>query len=334
VDAEGWKTDPGSRLLARNNGNAAVEGRLTLWGALRVSSRLDFLAIGEAEAGKADPRRTRWDYDLLEARARLTRALTFEGGRILMPMGLFGARRFSNINPVIGAPDMYPAEYPWGAKLSGTAGALDWRAAMISLPVVNVRYTPAPSGQLRPLLGAGINLGPSLHIGASVTHGSYLNRSSPNLPSGTTWDSYKQTIASGDMRFSVGYVDSRAEVAWTSYNAPAASAPLHGLGAYAESKVTLTPRIFIAVRLEHFKYAFIGPFSPVSPYWVSGLTTENNGEVGIGYRLSNALLVKTSVRKDHWPDPATPSFPTPDGYAVALQISWHAYPLDALARVY
>ncbi len=200
--------------------------------------------------------------------------------------------------------------------------------------MVNTNYTPVPSGELRPLVGAGVSLGPSLHIGAALTRGSYLNRNSPGLPK--PWDDYRQTVASGDLRLSLGYVETRAEVAWSNYEAPFASSPLHGLGAYAESKITLSPRVFIGARLEHFRYPFVASF-PTGPGtfgWTSGLTTENNGEIGVGYRLSNALLLKTSFRKDHWPDPASPGFPTPDGYAAAIQVSWHAYPLEMFAGRY
>ncbi len=246
VDAEAWKTDAGSRLLARDSGHFALEGRLTAWGVLRVSRNLDLLGLGEVEVGKANQDDDSWDYDQLEARLRLG-AVQLDAGRVLMPIGLFGARRFSNVNPVIGAPDMYPTEYPWGAVLSGRVSRFDWRAAAVSLPVVNTNYTPVPSGELRPLVGAGVSLGPSLHIGAALTRGSYLNRNSPGLPK--PWDDYRQTVASGDLRLSLGYVETRAEVAWSNYEAPFASSPLHGLGAYAESKITLSPRVFIGARL-------------------------------------------------------------------------------------
>lgn len=330
LDGEAWKTDAGSHLLARDSGHFALEARLTAWGVLRVSRHLDLLGLGEAEAGKADRRDASWEYDQLEARLRFG-TLQLDAGRVLMPIGLFGARRFSNVNPVIGAPDMYPTEYPWGAVVSGTASRFDWRVAAVSLPVVNTNYTPAPSGELRPLVGAGFSFGPALHLGAAVTRGSYLNRNAANLPQ--SWDSYHQTVASGDLRLSIGYVETRAELAWSSYDAPLASGPLHGLGAYAESKVTLSPRVFVGLRLEHFRYPFVINF-PFAPFWASGMTTENNGEIGLGYRVSNALLIKTSFRKDQWPDPASPGFPTPAGYAAAVQVSWHAWPLEMFAARY
>src|SRR5579862_598682 len=203
ADIELWKTDDSSRLLARNNGHAAAEGRLHAWLSWQPAPALSLLAIGVAQGGDAYEGHWSSGFELAELRYAPSRALVLEGGKILLPFGTFGARRFSNTNPVIGVPDTYPTEYPWGATLSGAAGPLDYRAAMVSLPTVNEDYTPAPDHRLRPALGVGVSIGPELRVGASWTHGPYLGAwVSPDVPSGHTWDAYQQTVSGVDLHYS------------------------------------------------------------------------------------------------------------------------------------
>jgi hypothetical protein len=329
VDLEGWKTDAGSALLARDSGRLAGEARLTLWGALRPMRGLQLTAIGSAQAGTVEPKHASWEYDLLEARWTVSPSLVVNGGKILMPMGLFGARRFSYTNPVIGAPDLYPTQYPWGVNVAGRAGALDLRAAAVSLPVVNTRYTPEPGARLRPLIGAGVTLGPALHLGVAATRGTYLNRNlQPMMPAGRSWDEYRQSIVSGDAHFSAGYLDTRFELAWSAYDVPTKPEPVHGLGGYGEARVALSPRVFVALRGEMNRYAFILPINPF--FWVGSETVENNVELGAGYQLTAGWLLKASFRKDDWPQASPPGRFLPDGYAFAVQASWHFYPLEWL----
>ena len=330
TDAEVWKTDAGSQLLARNRAVIAAEGRLRSWVLVRATRTVELLAHASVEGGSAEPEAPHVYLEQLELRASPSQRLTIEAGKILQPIGAFGARRFSNTNPLIGTPDAYPSQYPWGGVASGRAGPFDYHVGISSLPAVNTRYTPEPGNLLRPVGGVGISVGPAFRIGAAVTHGPYLSdKVSAQLPAGSSWKDYKQTVVSSDVRISVGYVEARAEVAWSSYDAPTISGPLHGLGWYAELRGTVSPRVFVAGRFEHYRYPFILPVNP--SFWVGRETTQMNGEVGIGYRFTAATLLKTSVRRDHWPEHTIAGAPPfPDGYAVALQVSIYARPADLL----
>lgn len=330
ADAEVWETDAGSQLLARNRGVIAAEGRLRSWVVFRATPTLELLAHGMVEGGSAEPGAPEAYLEQLELRAYLSRRLTIEAGKILQPIGAFGARRFSHTNPLIGTPDAYPSQYPWGGVATGRVGAFDYHLGVASLPAVNTRYTPEPGHLLRPVAGIGISVGPAFRIGAAVTHGPYLSDGvTAQLPAGSSWKDYKQTVVSSDLRLSVGYVEARAEVAWSSYDAPTVGDRLHGLGWYAELRATLSPRLFLAGRFEHYRYPFILPINP--SFWVGRETTQMNGEVGIGYRFTAATLLKTSVRQDHWPEHIIPGAPPfPDGYAVALQLSIYARAADLL----
>jgi hypothetical protein len=320
TDLESWKTDSGSRLLGRNGGHPLALGRLRGWGAFRPAASLELLAIGELKGFTGQGAEVEAELELLAARWLHSRAFIAEAGKILLPIGEFGTRRFSNTNPLIGEPDLYPGSYPWGVQAMGAVGPLDYRAAAVSLPAVNRRYTPEPGHRLRPVLGLGMSLGPELRIGAGFTHGPYLGpESKEQLPSGTAWEDFKQTVVVADARISVGHIEARLEAAWSSYQVPTAAEPVHGLGWYGEARATLSPRVFAAGRFERNRYPFVLAISP--SFWVGTATTQLNAEAGLGYRLSPDALVKASLRKDHWPVQDINGTKFPDGYALALQFS-------------
>jgi len=249
-------------------------------------------------------------------------------------MGSFGARRFSNINPLIGAPDLYPPQYPIGIGLFGAAGMVDYRAALVSLPLVNIRYTPVPGKKARPVAGIGLSAGPSFRIGASATRGAYLSkRVEAQLPAGTAWDDFSQTIVAVDARYSIGYFETRAEAAWSRYEVPTVGKPVDGFGWYGEVRATLSPRVFVAARYEDFDYPFVLPIS--RSFWVGTATRQMNGEIGAGYRFTADALIKTSFRKDRWPVQTNASgMRFPNGYAMAVQFSHSLDVMDLLEGKY
>ena len=58
-----------------------------------------------------------------------------------------------------------------------------------------------------------------------------------------------------------------------------------------------------------------------------------NGEVGAGFRANADVVFKTSLRRDHWPVHTLPgNLQFPDGYALAMQLSWHASLTDLFTR--
>lgn len=323
TDVELWKTSDSSRLLARNNGDALAEARLHAWFRMRLGETLELRTLGRV--GWTTEPGTHLVSSLEQASLRYvrSRAVVVEAGKLLYPMGTFGARRFSNTNPVIGSPDLYPFQYPFGVVASGASGSVDYRAGVVTLPLVNTRYTPAPGAHLRPVFGVGWSAGPQLHIGASATHGPYLSeRVNPQLPSGVVWTDFDQTIVAADARYSAGYFEARGEAAWSRYAAPTAADKISGFGWYGEVRGTLSPRFFVAARYEDFDYPFILPVSRT--FWVATATRQMNGEVGAGYRFSASALVKASLRKDNWPVQTTANGTRfPNGYALGLQFSLH-----------
>jgi hypothetical protein len=309
-----------------------LQGRLNAWGMLRPHRAVSLHALVEATAGKAEEE-SELEVEQLVARVELHPALTVEGGRLILPVGGFSGRRFADRNPLIGAPDTYPSQYPWGVQLSGLAGPIDYRAALVDLPVINERYLPEPGKRLRPAVAVGLRIGPDLRLGVSGTVGPYLGPSTDGaMPAGRDREDFHETILGAEARYSRGHLEAWGELLWTSYEVPTLANDLTGLGAYVEVRATLTPRFFIAGRFERNRYAFVLPIGPTT--WVGTARTVLDGEVGVGYRLGRDILLKASYRRDHWPEPGTPTLSFPDGHAVAVQASYFVDVAELVARKY
>jgi hypothetical protein len=192
---------------------------------------------------------------------------------------------------------------------------------MVSLPVSRDGYVPAPSAAYRPAVGAGFTPFVGFRVGGSGTVGPYLNKSLiPSLLAGKTWDAYKQRVVSVDAQFARGYLETRVELARSSYDVPNRATPIRGINYYGEAKYTFGPRLFAATRVERNEYPFIRPVGTI--LWASRVTKFTDGEVGLGYRVSADLLVKASLRADHWEVGASQRpFTGPGGYALAMQVS-------------
>ncbi|HVX39526.1 MAG TPA: hypothetical protein VHB25_08130 [Gemmatimonadaceae bacterium] len=318
ADGEAWSTNTTSSLLTRNNGNPGVVGRLQVWSAIEPVSHV--VLYGQVE-GAGGPARSREEYGVRSNQFGVryvgSRAFTADVGRLVPVIGTFAARRFSTRNPLIGQPDGYSLEYPYGAELSGEFTHFDYRAAMVSLPTSHDGYQPEPTPRLRPAIGGGFTPMVGLRFGGSFTVGSYLNRAiAPAYLAGRTWSDYRQRVLAGDLEFARGYLETHAEIARGSFDVPGRAA-IAGLTYYGEAKYTFTPRVFVAGRAERNDYPFIRPQGTSG--WTAKLTDFVDGELGVGYRVTSNTLLKASIRGDRW-WPHTTSYAT-GGHALAVQWS-------------
>ncbi len=318
ADGEGWSTNNTSSLLTRNNGKPGVVGRLQLWSAIEPIPHIVLYAQGEGETGSA---RAQDEYavhsDQFGVRYVGSRAFTADVGRLVPVVGTFAARRFSTRNPLIGSPDMYSLDYPYGAEVSGEFTHFDYRAALVSLPTSHEGYQPKPTPRARPAIGGGFTPFTGFRVGGSFTAGSYLDSQiAPAYLAGRAWSDYDQRVLAGDVEFAHGYLETRAEIARGSFDIPGRS-PITGLAYYGEVKYTFTPRFFIAGRAERNDYPFIRPTGTSA--WLAKLSDFADGEVGVGYRVTSTTLLKASIRADRW-WPHTTSYMT-GGHALAIQWS-------------
>lgn len=319
ADVEAWKTRGDSRLLERNDGRAALLGRVHLWSAWEPVPGLALYGMAEAVGG---PAAEEGEVEIDQAGVRWSRSprLVVDAGILTSPVGAFGGRRLSSRNPLVGAPDGYPVTYPLGAQLSGTARILDWRAAAVSLPVTHEEYTPDPTPRARPALGAGVRPLPGLRVGASWTAGPYLNRGLPDaLLAGRRWTAYDQRVAGVDVEASHGYLELWAEASRSAYDVPGRARPVRGTAGYLEARWTFGPRWYAAARAEVNDYPFVQPAGDSS--WIAQATEVRDAELGLGFRPSSHQIVKLTWRRDQWRvEPALRPV-LPDGHAVAVQLS-------------
>lgn len=318
---EGWSTDSGSALLTRNHGRPGVVGLLNVWAAAELHPRLVAYAAGYLEGGNARHEEgTEWYTDMAGLRFTASDAFVIDAGRIAPPVGAFASRRYANRNPLVGAPDAYPVHYPWGVQVSGVRGIADYRTAVVSLPVSDERYLPATTARLRPALGVGITPAIGVRVGLSGTWGPYLNDGlTASQLAGRPWHAYEQRIVALDAVVTHGYLELRGEMAVARYDVPDTTQTVNGFTWYGEAKYTVTPRVFVATRLERNDYAYIQPRGDGG--WIASPTNMYNGELGAGYRLGARTLLKGSVRADRWKVRPELRPMLPDGVAFALQLS-------------
>lgn len=323
ADAELWATDSASRLLARNDGRPGVVGRLVVWGAAELGPRVVAYAAGTLEGGNARREHgTEWYTEMVGVRYLHSAALVADAGLMPHPLGAFASRRYSNRNPLVGVPDGYPVQYPLGVQLSGIRGRVDYRAAVVSLPVSNEAYVPEPGSAARPVLGIGYTPMVGARIGISATWGPYLNAGlSPAELGGAGWKSYGQRIGAVDARLSRGYLELHGELAASRHDVRGADGMrgVDGLTYYGEAKYTLSPRVFVAARAERNEYAFVVPVA--NDPWIASATNMYNGEFGGGYRIGPETLLKASIRADRWDVAPALRDRLRNGAAFALQLS-------------
>ena len=331
LDAELWKTDSMSSLLARNGGRPGAMGRIGLWAAAEPWRDVVVFSQLSAEAG---PGRHEEGSELYVTqygtRWSPSDAFILEAGKMTHIVGTFSSRWLSFRNPLVGMPDGYSLVYPLGVKVSGATSMFDWRAAVLSKPLTHEDYTVEPSHAPRPAVGVGITPVTGLRLGASATVGPYLNHElPPTLLAGRSWRSYQQRLVAADLQLSRGYFEAFAEVTRSSYDVPGRET-LSGITWYAETKYTFTPRLYAAARVERNDYPYIMPFDASS--WIADKSDFTDVEAGVGVRLAASTLLKLSVRADHWVPNPNPFAPQASGRALAMQLSRTFDVLDLATR--
>ena len=323
ADLEGWETDAGSRLLAVREGTAALGARLRLFSSVRLGAGFEVVAAGRIEGGSALEDGT--ETELEQAFVRWSRGgaatIVVDAGKVTVPLGNFAKRYRSDVNPLVGSPDSYDVSYPVGLVVATRWKWLDVRAAALDRPLANENYVPESDSALRPALAAGVTPIVGLRIGAYWTAGPYLGDGvTPFLPGEDHWKDFDQSIAGMELEFSRGYFELNGDVAWSEYDVPTLSERARGTAWYLEPKYTWTPRFFTALRYEYNDYPYIAPVAP--GVWIAPNAAFRDVELGLGWRLSAGALAKLSYRRDWWDvDESLRDF-LPDGYAVAVQLSW------------
>lgn len=322
LDAEFEATDPDSRLLSKNEGDARSSGALRLWAGAELHPRLQLMVLGEFEGGTGNDKsgvQSEIEQAFLRYSFDGSRSMFVEAGRIITPIGDFGGRYLPTLNPLIGEPTGYEVSYPLGVQFAGSVSLLDFRAAVIDSPVTNAAYLPGADRVARPALSLGVTPLVGLRFGGYYTRGPYLNQKLETaLPAGADWKSFAQEIVGVDGQFSRGHFDVHVDYNVSTYEVPTYDGALQGNAVYVEPKYTWSPRFYTALRVESNEYVYAKPYGT---FWVGSEVKVDDVEIGAGYRFGRDTLLKLSYRFDHWDVDAADEQFFPNGYSVALQLS-------------
>ncbi len=347
LDAEVHKFNEYSFAPFSSDGDIFILGQLQLWSAWQISPGFQAYALGEIATVEAEGNRTT-DSEIQQAALRYSSnpgnsgnssAFYFiEAGKIVPPIAIASERRLSTQNPLIGQPDLLYAQYPLGIQVAGSLDWLDYRAALVDLPLIDPEYLPSePGSALRPDVGFGITPLTGLRLGVAHTKGPYLNNNvNADLPPGSDWKDYDQRVWGLEFQFSRGYAELNSELVFTRYDVPFQTESTDVMAYFVEFKYTLTPRFYCAFRLERNEYPLV--YDGGVSYWFAQKVTVHSVEIGLGYRFSPDTQFKLAYRHDYGDEAygmggygddeyGGGAYGTPDlyplGHSLALQLSHH-----------
>ncbi len=324
LDAEFYNTDSISPLLSKNEGHVGILGRLTLWSAFQISEGLQVYALAEIETDNftgSSETNAEIEQGALRYTSQSAPYFFLEAGKILSPLVTYSNRNLSTLNPLIGEPYVYVASYPWGIQVAGASGWLDYRAALLDSPEINLDYALFdPESALRPAVGLGVTPFTGLRFGLTYTKGPYLERELySHFPPGMTWRDFDQKILGFDFQFSRGYLELNGRWVASSYDVPYYERSTDDTAYYLELKYTWTPRFYGALRIEK-NQAVVSGYAAY-PTQLPASRRFRDLEVGVGYRFSPNTLLKLSYRVDDWRGEDSPDTHIKNGHSLALQLS-------------
>jgi hypothetical protein len=135
-----------------------------------------------------------------------------------------------------------------------------------------------------------------LTIGGSAARGEWLDSQvSELLPAGAR--SHAQTAVGADAEYSRDHWLLRAEIVWSRWVVPlaaeASDVDLDALGTWIEGRYRLTPRIFVAARLDHLGFSEVTASTAERVTWDAPTTRV---ETSAGYYLQRNLVVRAAVQ--------------------------------------
>jgi len=298
----GWEGD----LFA----GASVTDNVSMLGSLRFSDNgypyVDYLSIRLADI--------------------LPSALNIEIGKIDIPFGNLGERRYPRRNVLFGLPLIYEyrtslpsylvteAElearrgqgngmrllnmgmYDVGAMVFGSVGMFEYSCALINGTVSAQSYGIQNSNSdLGKVVRVAITPMIGLTIGAAYSWGAYLEEPYEQPPRNIDVNTYEQRTAELDLAFSRGYFVFNGQFAYNTWPVPLETRDedLNVYGYYLEGKYTVFPRLYIAVRYNGLSFGTV-LLEGISRPWDYNVT---EWEFGGGYFLERDVLLKL-VRRE------------------------------------
>ncbi len=135
-----------------------------------------------------------------------------------------------------------------------------------------------------------------LIAGVSAARGAFLDESVTRLLA-DPMASYAQTAFGADLEYSKDHWLVRGELVWSQWNIPFAAtgttANLDALGAWVEARYRVTPRIFVAGRVDRLGFSTLDAMPGLVDTWEAPVTRI---EGDAGYHLQRNLIVRCAVQ--------------------------------------
>ena len=229
--------------------------------------------------------------DVLQASLNYTRvwnraSINVRAGQLSTAFGSFLLRYDDAVNPLPGMPISYgyystvtPLGMP-GAEINATAGRFDARAQFTNSSPANPRSLTQPDQYGDWAGGVGYRIKQGFRVGASTYRGPYLDRKYQFfIPTEDEPRKLPATAIGLDLQYAQGPWNLYGE--WQHFKMVYHAIPTFTEHTgYAELRRVLTPRWFLATRLEYVRF---GEFPGYQRY-----------EVGAGYRPNRLQLAKLS----------------------------------------
>jgi hypothetical protein len=229
--------------------------------------------------------------------------IRIDAGLIPSPVGLANLMLRPHNNPTIALPSslftpLPPLEppstratllgvlYPYGVNATVSGAHWDARVAVIDTSPLRSRRVFArtnPPQFTTVVIGAGVTPFVGLRVGASVSRGGWQQAGE----SPTVTASRDATVVTIESDFSVRYTRIMAE--WVRDTLETDAGDVRASGWFAQAQQTLTPRWFLAARLERMSSPAVTPLTFVDQHFTGT-------EEIVGYRVTPAITIRSGHR--------------------------------------
>jgi hypothetical protein len=249
---------------------------LDVFGAVRLADGIDFVARPVISRRSFDGA---WQQQIYQLGLRYERrgstannlGLRIEVGQMPSPIGLAMLENRADLNPVVSQHSAYylplprvdpeiprtfliAGAYPFGAQVTVSAGRWDSRVALVDGSPVRGRSmmgSNKPPRLLNTVAGVGFTPRVGLRLGAGVAHGPYV---SVNEVADRSRGDREAMMVQVEGEWAFGYTRVAGE--WVRAVLETARSDARTAGGWVEVTQTLSPRLFLASRLDsqHFDY--------------------------------------------------------------------------------
>jgi hypothetical protein len=193
-----------------------------------------------------------------------------------------------------GLPLVSAFRWDTGVQAYWAAGMFEAAAALTQGTLSNPRVDDDNGGKQ---LAGRIAVQPSaaVKVGGSIARGAWIADTVPLQTS-----SAAQTVVGADVEWSAGRWLVRGETIWSRWNVPFVSRPAEGsdlraLGTWIEGRYRLTPRVYLASRIDRLAFSTVGdPVTSVAPQTWDANVSRIEG--GLGLLLHRNLVWRTVVQ--------------------------------------